>query len=52
LANLKNIGYNESLVEDYADFYFRGFPISETNKKKIEEMRKNEKIHKMIQRFM
>jgi hypothetical protein len=49
---LKNIGFGESLVEDYADFYFRGFPISETNKKKIEDMRKNEKVHKIIQRFM
>ena len=35
LLSLKNIGFGESLVEDYADLYFRGFPISEANKKKI-----------------
>lgn len=39
-------------MEDYADFYFRNFPCSEGSKKKIEEMRKNDSLHKKMQRFM
>jgi hypothetical protein len=52
LTNLKTLGFSESLIEDYADFYFRNFSVVENNKKKIDEMRKNEKVHKLIQRFM
>lgn len=52
MASLKNLGFSDSLVEDYADFYFRGFTVGDANKKKVEEMRKNEGVHKSIQRFM
>lgn len=46
------MNYSENLVEDYADYYFRNFPCLEGSKKKIEEMRKNEEVHKKIRRFM
>ena len=49
---MKNLGFSESLIEDYADFYFRNFTVVDNNKKKLDEMRKNEKVHKLIQRFM
>jgi len=39
-------------VEDYADFYFRSFPVAEKSKTKLEEMRKKDDVHKIIQRFM
>ena len=32
---MKAQGFNDIIVEDYADFYFRGFPVAEGSKKKI-----------------
>lgn len=52
LAELKSLGYSQNLVEDYADFYFRSFPCAENIKKQLQGMRKNEDVHKRIQRFM
>ena len=49
---LKAKGYHEDIVESYADYYFRSFPILESHKKKLEGMRKNSNLHKVIQRFM
>ena len=39
----------DKIIEGYADYYFRNFSPAQDMKKKIEEMRKNDQIHKEIQ---
>lgn len=48
----KEMGYSDNNIEDYADFYMRGFEVSKKVQEKLTEMRKNEKAHKAIGRFM
>ena len=52
LKEMHSLGYSENIVEDYADFYFRNFPVDDKIKSNLENMRKNEQIHQTIHRYM
>ena len=49
---LGKAGIKEELVEDYADYYFRSYDVPDGSKKKVEKIRENEQVHKIIKRFM
>ena len=52
LKEMGTSGYNEELIENYADYYFRNFAPLESAKGKIEDMRKKEEVHDRIHRYM
>ena len=41
LAKTAKLGADASLVEDYGDYYFRGYEIPDKSKAKVEKLRKN-----------
>ena len=52
LKEMGTSGYNQELIENYADYYFRNFAPLESAKTKIEDMRKKEEVHDRIHRYM
>lgn len=46
------MGADAELVEDYGDYYFRGYDIPDKSKAKCEKLRKSEEAHTQIKRFM
>ena len=46
------MGASAELVEDYGDYFFRGYDIPEKSKNNVEKLRKNDQAHNLIKRFM
>ena len=49
---MNKLGYNDVMIQNYADFYFRNFSPPADAIKKVQEMRKKEGIHNKIHRYM
>lgn len=52
LSKLNKAGANAETIENYADYYFRGYDIPEQSKKKCETLRGKDNVHELVKRFM